>query len=62
MITCIVSRWTEYYPTRHANATTVVRKQIIKIIFHFGITFCIKSDQGTHLPAEVNHMLTKTLG
>ena len=62
VIVCMFSGWTECYPTRHADATTVVKKLITEVIPRFGIPLWIESDQGTHFTAEINHLLAKTLG
>lgn len=56
------SGWTKCYPTKHADATTVAKKLIPEIIPQFGILLWVKSDQGTHFTAEINHLLTKSLG
>lgn len=61
-IVYMFSGWTECYPIRHADATTVAKKLILEIIPQFGILLWVKSDQVIHFTAEINNLLAKTLG
>ena len=54
------SGWTECYPTSCADAATGVKKLIAGIIPCLGMLW-VKSDQGTHLTSERNHLLAKLL-
>lgn len=49
---CMLTRWVEAYPVKHADAATVANKLIVELFPRFGHCEFLKTDQGTHFKNE----------